>query len=107
VTLTSHGYKTGQNVGLAFGAGTGGTATNGNYVVTVSDANTFTVTDINSGSITGTGSAATATRWLTSFDTNGSVAAVISVFVPGEGMVVYNQLYAQLSNVTGITVFYG
>ena len=107
VTLTAHGYKTGQSIGLAFGAGTGGTATNGNYVVTVSDANTFTVTDINSGTITGSGTAAAATRWLTSFDTNGSVAAVISVFIPGEGMVVQNQIYAQLSNVTGITIFYG
>jgi hypothetical protein len=107
VSITSHGYTTGQSVGLAFGAGTGGTATNGNYIVTVSDANTFTVTDINSGTITGTGTAAAATRWLTSFDTTASVAAVISVFIPGEGMVVYNQIYAQLTNVTGITVFYG
>ena len=107
VSLTAHGYTTGQNVGLAFGAGTGGTATNGNYVITVTDANTFTVQDINSGSITGTGTAAAATRWLTSFDTTASTAAVISVFIPGEGMVVYNQIYAQLTNVTGITIFYG
>jgi len=108
VSLTAHGLVTGQNVGLAFGAGTGGTATNGNYTVTVSDANTFTVTDINSGTITGTGSAAMSTgKWLTSFDTSASLAAVISVQVPGEGMLVYNQIYAQLSNVTGITIFYG
>jgi len=108
VSLTAHGLVTGQNVGLAFGTGTGGTATNGNYVVTVSDANTFTVTDINSGTITGTGSVAMNTgKWLTSFDTNANVAAVISVLLPGEGMLVSSQIYAQLSNVTGITIFYG
>jgi len=27
--------------------------------------------------------------------------------LPGEGALVYNQIYAQLSNVTGITLFYG
>ena len=107
VSLTAHGLVTGQSIGIAYGAGTGGTATNGNYVVTVVNANSFTVQDVNSGTITGTGSAAIATRWITSFDTSASTAAIISVLLPGEGALVYNQIYAQLSNVTGITIFYG
>ena len=53
VASTAHGLTTGQIVGITFAAGTGGTATDNIYVVTVSDANTFTVTDSASGSITG------------------------------------------------------
>ena len=107
VSQTGHGLTTGQSIGIAYGAGTGGTATNGNYVVTVVDANTFTVQDVNTGTITGTGNATTATRWVTSFDTNASAAGTLSVLLPGEGALIYNQIYIQLTNVTGVTVFYG
>lgn len=50
VTITAHGMTTGQIANLSF---TSGTATSGNYSVTVSDANTFTVTDTVSGVTTG------------------------------------------------------
>ncbi len=50
VTLTSHGLATGDHVTLDF---TTGTATDGAYTVTVTDANTFTVTDIASGATSG------------------------------------------------------
>ena len=50
VTITSHGYVTGQSVILTF---TTGAATNGTYVVTVTNANTFTVTDAASGTTSG------------------------------------------------------
>lgn len=53
VAMTSHGMTTGQQVNLTFSAGTGGTATSGSYLVTVLDANNFTVTDSVSGTITG------------------------------------------------------
>ena len=53
VTLTSHGMTTGQVANMTFAAGTGGTATAGSYAVTVIDANTFTITDTASGTITG------------------------------------------------------
>lgn len=54
VTMTAHGMVTGNVATLAFSAGTGGTATNGAYPITVTDANTFTITDTVSGTITGT-----------------------------------------------------
>jgi len=53
VTMTAHGMVTGNIATLVFSSGTGGSATNGSYVVTVSDANTFTITDTVSGAITG------------------------------------------------------
>lgn len=53
VTMTAHGMTTGQVASLTFSAGTGGTATSGSYAVTVVNANTFTITDTVSGTITG------------------------------------------------------
>jgi hypothetical protein len=50
VTMTSHGMTTGQGVLLDF---TSGTATDGYYTITVTDANTFTVTDAASGATSG------------------------------------------------------
>lgn len=50
VSMTSHGMTTGQQAKLDF---TTGTATDGFYTVTVSDANTYTVTDAASGSTSG------------------------------------------------------
>lgn len=50
VTLTAHGMTTGQYALLDF---TTGTATDGYYLVTVIDANAFTVTDAASGSTSG------------------------------------------------------
>jgi hypothetical protein len=49
VSITSHGLSTGQTVYLDF---TTGGATDGVYVVTVIDANSYTVTDTASGTIT-------------------------------------------------------
>lgn len=52
VTDVDHGLSTGDMVGLCFGNGTGGTATSGNYEITVTGADTFTVTMLNSDTIT-------------------------------------------------------
>lgn len=111
VTNNAHGLATGDWVGLAFVAGTGGTATNGNYQVTVTGVNTYTVADINSGSVTAGATATQSSRWLTSIDTaalttSGAPQAVF-LTLPGEGLLATNGLYAQMSNQTGMTVFYG
>jgi hypothetical protein len=50
VTITSHGLNTGDQVGLDF---TTGTATDGIYIATVTNANVYTVTDIATGSTSG------------------------------------------------------
>jgi hypothetical protein len=118
VTLASHGLNTGDVIGLTFASGTGGYATNGTYVVTVTNSSTYTVQDINSGTITsGTGGTQTVAggRWLFSLDTAGQTTSgqpgVTSVLIPGEGILANTGLYAQLgtagTNQNGITVFYG
>ena len=118
VTLASHGLVTGNKIGLTFSSGTGGTATNGNYVVTVVDSSTYTVTDINSGTITsGTGGTQSAAggRWIFSLDTAATTVsgqpATTSILIPGEGIKVDTGIYCQLgtavTNQNGITVFYG
>jgi hypothetical protein len=106
ITNNAHGLQTGDVVGLTFAAGTGGTATNGNYSITRTGANTYTITDINSGSITAGASASQGTRWLMSLDTN-ATSDVVPLLIPGDGIVARNGIYGQMSNQTGLTIFYG
>jgi len=54
VTDTGHGLSTGDVVGINFAVGTGGTGQSGNYPITVTTANDFTVEMLNSDTITGT-----------------------------------------------------
>ena len=118
VTLASHGLVTGDKIGLTFSSGTGGYGTNGNYVVTVVDSSTYTVTDINSGTITsGIGGTQTVAggRWLFSLDTAATTVSgqpsATSILIPGEGIKADTGIYCQIgtavTNQNGVTVFYG
>lgn len=107
VTLAAHGLTTGDKVGLTFAAdGSGRAATNGNYVVTVLTSSTYTVTDINSGTVTAATAATQGTKWMTSFDTN-TGSDVTTLLIPGEGVLASNGIYCQMSNQTSVTAFYG
>jgi hypothetical protein len=106
ITQSAHGFTTGEQYGFTFAAGTGGTATNGNYVIAVINANSYTITDINSGSITAGAAASQGTRWLMSLDTN-ATSDVVPLLIPGDGIVARNGIYGQMSNQTGLTIFYG
>jgi len=107
VSSTAHGLVTGQVIGIDFAAGTGGTATNGNYPVTVTNANTFTITDINSGSITAGAAMAYASRWLMTFDAAAGDYFNNAPFIPEDGVLAVNGVYAQMSNVVAVNIFYG
>lgn len=107
VTHTAHGLSTGNAVGLTFAAdGSGRAATNGNYLVTVLTADTYTVTDLNSGTVTASTAGTEGTRWLISIDTN-TASDVTTLLIPGEGVLARSGIYAQLTNQTGLTIFYG
>ena len=107
VTQSSHGLTTGQVVGLTFGSdGSGRAATNGNYAITVVNANSYTFTDINSGTVTASTAGTQGKRWLMSVDTN-TASDVTTLLIPGEGILATTGIYAQLTNQTGLTVFYG
>jgi len=107
VSSTGHGLTTGQFIGIDFAAGTGGTATNGNYPVTVTNANTFTVTDINSGSITAGAAMVYANRWIMTYDVAANDSYNNSPFIPDDGVVVTDGVYAQMSNVVACNIYYG
>jgi WD40 repeat protein len=111
VTLASHGLVTGQVVGLTFAPASGVSATNGNYVVTVLTSSTYTITDINTGTIVAGTAGTQGTRWLTSFDTSAVTTSGTSqsvyALIPGQGMIAYNGLYAQMTNQDSFTVYYG
>jgi len=107
VTLTAHGLTTGQVIGVDFAAGTGGTATNGNYVVTVTNSSTFTVTDINSGSITAGAAMVFANRWLMTYDVSAGDYFNNAPIIPEDGVVATDGVYAQVSNVVAVNMYYG
>jgi hypothetical protein len=107
VTLSAHGLTTGQTIGADFAAGTGGTATNGNYVVTVTNSSTFTLTDINSGSITAGAAMVFSSKWLMTYDVAASDSFNNSPFIPDDGVVVVDGIYAQMSNVVACNIYYG
>ena len=107
VTQTAHGLVTGQVIGIDFAAGTGGTATNGNYPVTVLTSSTFTITDINTGSITAGAAMVYSDRWLMSYDVSASDSFNNSPFIPDDGVIAVNGVYAQMSNLLAVNIFYG
>jgi hypothetical protein len=110
VTKSAHGLVTGDRIGIGFSAASGASATDGNYVVTVVDSSTFTFTDPNSGTVT-PGTACryvnSGARWLVSFGTSQSVTTPVAVLIPGEGMLAALGIYANISNTSYVTVFYG
>jgi hypothetical protein len=109
VSKTAHGLVAGQTIGIDFDSGTGGSASPGNYVIATASANSFTITDLNSGTITGTPAAVYSTGgWLMTFDVaandiynNGSST------MPGEGLLAQNGIYAYMVNMAAVSVFYG
>jgi len=107
ITQTAHGFTTGQTIGIDFAAGTGGTATNGNYVVTVTNSSTFTVTDINSGTISASPTLVYSSKWLLSYDVSASDTFNNAPFIPTDGVLAVNGVYAYLSNVAACNIYYG
>ena len=107
VTKSAHGLATGDVVGLTFATASGTSGTNGNYVITVASSSTFTVTDINSGTIAGGTAAAYASLWLASYDTGASDLFGNFALIPGEGILVKNGIYLSMSNLLSANVYYG
>jgi hypothetical protein len=117
VTKSAHGLVTGDKVGIVFAVdGSGVSATNGNYTITKLTDNTFTITDINSRTITApvncqyvgsTGNNNGKSQWHYTLDIP-AVVGTVPVVIPGEGMLIELGMYFTLSStISGITVFYG
>ena len=110
ITKSAHGLATGDRVGIGYSAASSVSGTDGNYVITVVDSSTFTVDDPNSGTVT-PGTACryvnSGARWLVSFGTSTSVTTPVAVLIPGEGLLAQRGIYANMSNTSYVTVFYG
>ena len=107
VTKNSHGLKTGDIVGLSFAPGTGGSATDGNYPITKLTDNTFTITELNSGSITAGASCVYASRWIMTFRIDIGDAYVNYWLIPGQGFLATNGIYLLITDLNAASIFYG
>lgn len=97
ITSTNHGLSTGQWVYLDWDL------TDNPYQVTVTDANTFTVTVANSGAASGN-----VTIWTNMLlQADASNATAFTIVVPGEGILAPNGIRAFLAADIHATVFYG
>jgi len=108
VTKTAHGLTTGTVVGIHFDANTGVSATDGTYSITVTGANTFTLTDINSGTITSTAAAYVPNgRWLMTYENDATDTFSNAPVIPNEGVLAVNGIYAYLTNIGAAQIYYG
>ena len=109
VTKTAHGLSTGNVVGIHFASNTGVSATDGNYTITKTGSDTFTLNDINTGNITSTAAlyVSGANRWLMTYETHSTDEFQNSPLIPGEGVLALNGIYAYLSGIDGAQVYYG
>jgi hypothetical protein len=107
ITKNAHGLKTGDSVGLSFSAGTGGSASDGNYAVTKLTDNTFSITELNSGSITAGANCIYASRWIMTFRIAIGDAYTNYWLIPGQGILAQNGVYLRIANLTAASIFYG
>ena len=109
VSKTSHGLATGDVVGIHFDSNSGVSATDGNYSITRVDANSFTLNDINTGSITSTAAiyVSGVNRWLLTYETHSTDEFQNSPIIPGEGVLVTNGIYAYMSSIDSAQIYYG
>ena len=107
VTSTAHGLVTGDVRGFAIASASGSSATNGNYSITRTGANTFTLTDINSGTIASSTAMAYSTLWVASYDVGATDVFGNIVLIPGEGVLIQNGIYMIMTNITSANIYYG
>ena len=112
VTSTAHGLTSGQVVAIAYYPNSSQfSATNGNYVVTVTNANTFTITDPNSNTVGSSTTCVYAVGGNYMFlyaITSGDTYQNYLLFA-GEGIKANQKIYAYFDNtlVSSVTAFYG
>ena len=109
VSKTTHNLATGDVVGIHFDSTGGVSATDGNYSITRVDANSFTLNDINTGSIASTPAlyVSGVNRWLLTYETHASDDFQNSPIIPGEGVLATNGIYAYMSSMDSAQIYYG
>jgi hypothetical protein len=109
VTKVAHGLSTGDIVGIHFDSNTSVSATDGNYSITRTSADAFTLTDINTGTITSTAASYVSGggRWLLTYEVDGTDTFENSPFIPGEGVLAGSGIYALMTNIDSAQIYYG
>ena len=107
VTKTTHGLTTGTVIGIHFLSNSGVSATDGTYTITVTGANTFTLTDINTGNISSTSAVYAVGKWLMTYEPTATDIFANVPYIPGEGVRVETGVYAEMSNMDSVQIFYG
>jgi hypothetical protein len=110
VSKTAHGLVTGDVVGIHFSENSGVAATDGNYSITRIDANSFSLTDINTGTITGSPAAAYVSgnnRWLLTYEVSATDIFNNAPDVPDQGVLAVNAIYAYMINLSAVNIYYG
>ena len=107
VTKVAHGLVTGQVIGIHFLPNTGVSATDGTYTITRTGADTFTLTDINSRTITSTAAVYTVGRWLMTYESTAGDVYTNVPFIPGEGVRANTGVYGYMTNLESAQIFYG
>jgi hypothetical protein len=107
VTKTAHGLSTGDVIGIHFLSNSGVSATDGTYSITKTGADTFTVTDINSRTITSTAAVYAVGKWILTYETAAGDTFNNVPFIPGEGIRVETSVYAEMSNTDSVQIIYG
>ena len=111
VALNAHGLVAGDKIGISYNPSSGVSATDGNYVVATASANSFTITDPNSGTVTNAGTGCqyvtTNNRWLSTYETLSGATATQQLLIPGEGIVCYQGIYVYMANVGFATIHFG
>ena len=107
VTKTAHGLTTGTIIGIHFVANSGVSSKDGTYSITRVDANSFTLTDINSRTITSTAAVYAVGRWILTYETAATDVFSNAPVIPGEGLRANTSVYAEMSNMDSVQIFYG
>ena len=107
VTKTAHGLTTGQAIGITYAAASSVAAVAGNYLITVLTADTFSITDLNTGTIAGGTACIYSTgKFLTSYNTGTAVQPFQAIF-SGEGILAETGIYVVVTNISFQTIQYG
>jgi hypothetical protein len=107
VTSTAHGLVTGQTIGITYASASGVAAVSGNYIVTKLTADTFSIIDLNTGTIAGGTACVFSTgKFMTSYNTGTAVQPFQAIF-SGEGILAQSGIYIVVTNISFQTVQYG
>ena len=107
VSQTAHGLKTGDVIGIHFLSNSGVSATDGTYSITRTTADAFTLVDINTGTISSTAAIYVVGKWLMTYEPTAADTYANVPFIPGEGVRVETGVYAEMSNMDSVQIFYG